>query len=52
MKIETQALWQSRPQSPRRKSIIGEMSQNPYVTKPELSESLCVSTMPIDNNIF
>ena len=39
------------PLSARRQAIILEMSQNPYVTKPELADKLGVSTTAIDNNI-
>jgi ATP-dependent DNA helicase RecG len=39
------------PLNARRQSIILEMSQNPYVTKPKLADKLGVSATAIDNNI-
>ncbi len=37
--------------NPRRQTILLEMQQNPYVTKPELSRLLGVGATTIDNNI-
>ncbi len=37
--------------NPRRQTILLEIKQNPYVTKHELSEIICISTTAIDNNI-
>ena len=39
------------PLNARRQAIILEMSQNPYVTKPELADKLGISVTAIDNNI-
>lgn len=39
------------PLNARRQAIILEMSQKPYVTKPELADKLGISVTAIDNNI-